>query len=99
MHDLAKRTNAAIRRAKKRDGNVCRVCGRGPVDGAHLLPRRVAFKWYHADDERWIISLCRTHHKEYDALNLAYRKVGWLVRNNIEPHAGLLAKGLNGDFN
>jgi predicted restriction endonuclease len=40
----------------------CLVCGRAPVDPAHLVPR----KHGGCDDADCVLPLCRTHHRLYD---------------------------------
>jgi hypothetical protein len=59
---------SAAQRAKVL-GLSCAVCGRSPVDPAHLVPRRLG-GCGHRD---CVIGLCRTHHRLFDrgALRLA----------------------------
>jgi hypothetical protein len=41
---------------------ACLVCGRAPVDPAHLVPRKLGG----CDSPDCVIPLCRTHHRLYD---------------------------------
>ena len=45
----------------------CVVCGRGPVDPAHLVPQRLG-GCPHRD---CVIALCRTHHRLFDRARLS----------------------------
>jgi hypothetical protein len=54
----------------------CVVCGRSPVDPAHLVPR----KHGGCNDAECVVPLCRTHHRLYDHAQLvlgAYLAGGW----------------------
>ncbi len=101
MHDRTKRINTAIREAKERDNHMCRICGRGPRDGmelngAHLLPRNVAFHWYRPDDVKWIVSLCRTHHNLFDVNKRPTSRADWLIRNGLREFGQLILDGMEG---
>ena len=41
---------------------TCLVCGRTPVDPAHLVPRRLGG----CDSPDCVVPLCRTHHRLFD---------------------------------
>jgi hypothetical protein len=43
-------------------GRSCLVCGRRPVDPAHLVPRSLGG----CDDPDCCVPLCRAHHRRYD---------------------------------
>ena len=45
----------------------CLVCGRSPVDPAHVVPRRLGG----CDSPDCVVPLCRAHHRGYDAGLLA----------------------------
>jgi len=45
----------------------CLVCGRSPVDPAHLVPRRLGG----CDSSDCVVPLCRTHHRMFDSCRLA----------------------------
>lgn len=45
----------------------CVVCGRTPVDPAHLVPQRLGG----CESADCVIALCRTHHRLYDSARLA----------------------------
>ncbi|HEX4306496.1 MAG TPA: HNH endonuclease [Solirubrobacterales bacterium] len=45
----------------------CLVCGRTPVDPAHLVPRRLGG----CDSPECVVALCRTHHRMFDTGGLA----------------------------
>lgn len=45
-------------------GQVCLVCGRSPVDPAHLIPRGVTS--VDQDDPLAVVPLCRRDHRAYD---------------------------------
>lgn len=45
----------------------CAVCGRVPVDPAHLVPQRPGG----CGSPDCVIALCRTHHRLYDSARLA----------------------------
>jgi hypothetical protein len=99
----SERIEAAVTRAKMRDGWKCRVCNRAKkngyvVEGAHLLPRRAPFPWYHADDERWIVTLCTIHHMSFghnhDPMDLAK----WLHSNGLHEEGTLIEQGMNGEL-
>lgn len=57
--------SAEQRRKVARAG--CAVCGRRPVDPAHLVPQRLG-GCAHPD---CVIGLCRTHHRLFDSARLA----------------------------
>jgi hypothetical protein len=71
---LRRRTTLSGRRVKaseaqraKLAGALCLVCGRQPVDPAHLVPQRFGS----CGDPDCVIPLCRAHHRLYDAARLA----------------------------
>jgi len=43
-------------------GRACLVCGQGPVDAAHLVPRSLGG----CDEEECVVALCRGCHRAYD---------------------------------
>jgi hypothetical protein len=47
----------------------CLVCGRNPVDAAHLVPQRLGG----CAAPECVIPLCRTHHRLFDCRRLAMR--------------------------
>ena len=57
---------SAAQRDKVADA-PCAVCGRGPVDPAHLVPQRLG-GCPHRD---CVVALCRTHHRLFDRARLA----------------------------
>jgi hypothetical protein len=69
----------------------CAVCGRKPVDPAHLVPQRLG-GCAHPD---CVIGLCRTHHRLYDRgeLRLApYLRRGFAMeRRHALQHVGKTA--------
>jgi hypothetical protein len=89
---------SAAQREKVRDLR-CVVCGRSPVDPAHLVPRTRG-GCDHAD---CVIPLCRTHHRLYDAAQLALvvhigrglRRERAHARLHVSP--ARLARALRGD--
>lgn len=85
MHQRTVRINQAIKAAKERDGNRCKIpwCGSSPVDGAHILPRNHPRPNYRPDDVEWIVSLCRYHHREYDKNKTDIERLSWLFRNHL----------------
>jgi len=52
---------------RKVAGERCAVCDRRSADPAHLVPRRLGG----CDRPECVIALCRTHHRLYDAGQLA----------------------------
>ena len=50
--------------AKRDAEGVCRVCGRDPVDAAHIIPRSLAPNGAEQQDN--IVPLCRSCHRLYD---------------------------------
>ncbi len=58
---------ASAPQRRKVAGSRCAVCGRRPVDPAHLVPQRLG-GCAQAD---CVIALCRTHHRLYDSGALA----------------------------
>jgi hypothetical protein len=53
---------ASAEQRRKVAGLVCLVCGRGPVDPAHLVPRRLGG----CGSADCVVPLCRTHHRLFD---------------------------------
>jgi hypothetical protein len=71
---LPRRTSLAGRRVRASDaqrekvsGVSCLVCGRAPVDPAHLVPQRFGG----CPDADCVVPLCRAHHRLYDQARLA----------------------------
>lgn len=71
---LARRTSLAGRRVRASDAQrakvaeaACLVCGRAPVDPAHLVPQRFGG----CEDADCVVALCRVHHRIYDRARLA----------------------------
>lgn len=60
------RTPASREQRCKVAGRVCAVCGRSPVDPAHLVPQRLGG----CADPDCVIALCRTHHRLFDSRRL-----------------------------
>jgi hypothetical protein len=58
---------------RKVAGSVCLVCGRSPVDPAHLVPRRLGG----CDSPDCVVALCRTHHRLFDTGRLVLAH--WLL--------------------
>ncbi len=56
------RVAASPAQRRKVAGLGCAVCGRRPVDPAHLVPQRLGGCAHPA----CVIGLCRTHHRLYD---------------------------------
>lgn len=77
MNRRTKEINDAIAAAKKRDGNKCIICKKEPVDGAHVLPRNNPNPKNDPTNPKYIMSLCRFHHRQYDQ-NPTDRKHLWL---------------------
>lgn len=50
--------------AKRDHEGACRVCGRAPVDAAHIIPRSLAPNGGEIADN--CVPLCREHHVRYD---------------------------------
>ena len=96
MNARTERINQAIEKAKERDKNKCRVCGSTRVDGAHILPRNVAFPWYHADRHEWIISLCRNHHRSFDQNHSPESREEWLKKHGLVEDAFKIKLGMEG---
>jgi hypothetical protein len=57
------RVAASPEQRRKVSGGVCLVCGRSPVDPAHLVPRRLGG----CDSPDCVVALCRTHHRLFDS--------------------------------
>jgi hypothetical protein len=51
----------------------CLVCGRSPVDPAHLVPQRLGG----CNSADCVVPLCRTHHRLFDSGRLVL--AAWLV--------------------
>lgn len=68
MNRRTKEIEAAILKAKQRDEYKCRKCGleNKSNHGAHLIGRNVPYKKNDPTNPKYIITLCFTHHKEYD---------------------------------
>jgi hypothetical protein len=58
---------ASAAQRRKVAGSGCAVCGRSPVDPAHLVPQRLG-GCPHPD---CVIALCRTHHRLFDSRRMA----------------------------
>ncbi len=63
----APRTPASPEQRLKVSGTGCVVCGRRPVDPAHLVPQRLGG----CASPDCVIALCRTHHRLFDSRRLA----------------------------
>jgi hypothetical protein len=61
------RVPASVEQRRKVARLTCLVCGRRPVDPAHLVPRRFGG----CDSPDCVVPLCRTHHRLYDCGELA----------------------------
>ena len=61
------RVPASAEQRRKVAGLGCLVCGRSPVDPAHVVPRRLGG----CDSPDCVVPLCRAHHRSYDAGLLA----------------------------
>jgi hypothetical protein len=61
------RVPASTAQRRKVAGLGCLVCGRRPVDPAHIVPRRLGG----CDSPDCVVALCRAHHRSYDAGLLA----------------------------
>lgn len=61
------RVAASPEQRRKVARRSCLVCGRRPVDPAHLVPRRFGG----CDWPDCVVPLCRTHHRLYDCGELA----------------------------
>jgi hypothetical protein len=61
------RVAASTEQRLKVAGLPCLVCGRTPVDPAHLVPRRLGG----CDSTDCVVALCRTHHRLFDTGRLA----------------------------
>jgi hypothetical protein len=61
------RVAASAEQRQKVGGFGCLVCGRTPVDPAHLVPRRLGG----CDSPDCVVPLCRTHHRLFDTGRLA----------------------------
>ena len=62
-----RRVPASVAQGRRVAGRRCLVCGRRPVDPAHLVPRRLGG----CDSPDCVVALCRTHHRLYDTARLA----------------------------
>jgi hypothetical protein len=56
------RVPASAAQRRKVAGLTCLVCGRVPVDPAHIVPRRLGG----CDAPDCVVPLCRTHHRLFD---------------------------------
>jgi hypothetical protein len=61
------RVAASAEQRRKVAGLFCLICGRVPVDPAHLVPRRLGG----CDSPDCVVALCRAHHRSYDTGLLA----------------------------
>jgi hypothetical protein len=61
------RVAASAQQRRKVADLRCLVCGRSPVDPAHVVPRRLGG----CDSPDCVVPLCRAHHRSYDAGMLA----------------------------
>jgi hypothetical protein len=61
------RARASAAQREKIAGSGCAVCGRRPVDPAHLVPQRFG-GCPHPD---CVVGLCRTHHRLFDRARLS----------------------------
>jgi len=71
---LPRRTSLAGRRVRASEaqrakvaGAACLVCGRRPVDPAHLVPQRFGG----CEQADCVVPLCRAHHRIFDRARLA----------------------------
>ena len=59
-----KAKNLEISKIKKSLPDYCVICGRAPVDAAHLLPKSIWPEWY--TEPLNLTSLCRECHTDHD---------------------------------
>ena len=79
------RIESACLRAKKRDNFTCQVCGnKFNVEAAHLMPRKISRPRYNPADEKFIVTLCSWHHKEFDSFSGIAKKIEWLDLKGLE---------------
>jgi hypothetical protein len=57
------RVAASAEQRRKVAGLGCLVCGRSPVDPAHVVPRRLGS----CDSPDCVVPLCRAHHRSFDS--------------------------------
>ena len=62
-----RRTRASDAQRARVAGRGCLICGRRPVDPAHLVPQRLGG----CGDAECVVPLCRAHHRLFDAARLA----------------------------
>jgi hypothetical protein len=62
-----RRVRASEAQRAKVAGAICVVCGREPVDPAHLVPQRFGG----CGEAECVVPLCRAHHRLYDRARLA----------------------------
>jgi hypothetical protein len=61
------RVAASAEQRRKVAALACVVCGRSPVDPAHVVPRRLGG----CDSPDCVVPLCRAHHRSFDSGHLA----------------------------
>ena len=61
------RVAASAEQRRKVAGLGCLVCGRSPIDPAHIVPRRLGG----CDSPDCVVPLCRAHHRSFDSGLLA----------------------------
>ena len=87
--------NKASQKIKTSHPN-CLLCGRQPVDGAHIVPRNNPAKKNDPTKEENIVSLCRRCHVTYDKnktmesrmdfwIENGFIQIAQRIRNIIEP--------------
>ncbi|HET9184776.1 MAG TPA: HNH endonuclease [Solirubrobacterales bacterium] len=103
---LPRRTSLAGRRVRASDaqrakvaGLGCLVCGRAPVDPAHLVPQRFGG----CGEADCVVPLCRAHHRLFDRARLALapflderRQAAELAHARAHVGAGRLRAALEG---
>jgi hypothetical protein len=77
------RVAASAGQRAKVAGLGCLVCGRMPVDPAHLVPRRLGG----CDSPDCVVALCRTHHRLFDCARLALKPFLWSGHERELAHA------------
>lgn len=79
----------------------CLVCGKTPIDMAHLIGRNVTYKDNNGKEKNDptsidnVFPLCRIHHSEYDKNTNSDKRIEWLIKKGLYQYSDRLKKIVN----
>lgn len=79
----------------------CIVCGKSPIDMAHLIGRNVSYKDDNGKEKNDptslnnVFPLCRIHHSDYDKNTNPEKRIEWLNKKGLKIFSDRLNKIVN----